>query len=397
MRFVVCLLPLCTFSTVETGHDPAVNVPGPDSSLWHDLHQESFPMGIFKINQHPKSLPLPHAVKVLKLGRVVGSSPTSEVYEISGFDNKWVVKYYSYCPDYSGSDERFKDDVEREEFFIKMINEKDRTLTYQHLFTSSPIVIPDGPGKLGDKPRKCSGRPAQVRYIITERLDRSIYDIMKQVGKIPIEVAARMTLQMVGLLERLHRLNIVHGDVQFGNFMIRNTQPRSMVLIDFGRSKFGPTQAQSDAHESSFYTISGHPFNSPWQIRLGLASFRDDIFRAIQTMAMMIHGKRYYQVMASIVIGRNPDSDQVFHYSDIKWVNNLFDVVMRGHNGELQREEVSFKLLDSVGVTVGNYLPIRAVLSELLAEVRSPETPMDKPNYDRVKKYLGEIIKLVHT
>ena len=56
-------------------------------------------------------------------------------------------------------------------------------------------------------------------------------------SELPRSVRAAIAMRMVTVVEELHEMDLVHGDIHPGNWLIRHpTDPKSLKLIDFGRS-----------------------------------------------------------------------------------------------------------------------------------------------------------------
>ena len=79
-----------------------------------------------------------------------------------------------------------------------------------------------GCDKEGDKP-----------HIVMERLGKTIFEYMKNTGKISL----RHQKQIISILECLDKNRIFHGDVSPLNFMTGKDDSSDLYIIDFGMAK----------------------------------------------------------------------------------------------------------------------------------------------------------------
>ncbi len=370
--------------------------PGPSVYLWEDPHHDLFPLDVLGAYDPMMAVFPQRALGIVKLGSILGVSRSSVVYGIADFGEQWTVKYTAYCPDdFSGSPDGFTDPIDRETYFLRLVNEQAPAIAFRHLFSSGSVTQPDEFGKLRDVYVHCFGEAAKVRYMITERMTISLYQVLGIQEKIRLRAAALYTLNTVRLLKQLHGLNIVHGDIHLANILL-DFAPLHQVLIDFERSTFGPKYADEISvkdNPPSAQSLRCHPFLSVWEVRRERVSFRDDIFRAIQMFAIMVHGEEYCDRMYQMCNDRS-HGEQLQHFYRIKSEMNIFDLRMKVHRMDGELDEPEFLISQVPEVNPGNELVVRKMLEELLQNVRAPESPFEKPNYAVIEQQLLELTQV---
>jgi serine/threonine protein kinase len=85
----------------------------------------------------------------------------------------------------------------------------------------------------------------RLYFVILEKMDLSLKDYVKKylVNK------DKLQSQILDLISKLHRLNIVHGDIHMGNIMVNLNGDKSikeMKLIDFGDAELNPDKSRLD-------------------------------------------------------------------------------------------------------------------------------------------------------
>jgi len=96
----------------------------------------------------------------------------------------------------------------------------------------------------------------------------------------------RFALTLLGTLQYIHRMNIIHRDVNPKNILL----PSDMVLLDFGAAKRGYTQVDPRVQLRFGHTIVGTPgWSAPEQF-YGLVTERCDIYAVGATMFFLLTG-----------------------------------------------------------------------------------------------------------
>lgn len=109
---------------------------------------------------------------------------------------------------------------------------------YDHIIAcelASPMPIPTIYG-YGDFP--------DFSYLAMDLLGPSLDDLFEKLGGFSKATILQMGIQMLKCVEFLHRCGVIHGDIKGDNFAISATDPRKIVIFDFGlASKVGETCA----------------------------------------------------------------------------------------------------------------------------------------------------------
>lgn len=113
-------------------------------------------------------------------------------------------------------------------------------------------------------------------FIATEQLDgRTLFEEMKQRGRLPVEEAVRWTLQACAALAEAHANGIVHGDLKPQNLLLApdaetsddDHEERQLKVLDFGMS-VGMGDDADDGAEGAFSTWSASPaYLAPEQLQ----------------------------------------------------------------------------------------------------------------------------------
>lgn len=105
-----------------------------------------------------------------------------------------------------------------------------------------------------------------------------------------MRLAIRAGIRVLELLIALHGQGFLHNDIHGGNFAFRSPEAAvdgdelpKMVLIDFGFASFYPAEMGSeDGSSSEGLNLT---MLSPWQLQQLRRGRRDDVFRAVETVA----------------------------------------------------------------------------------------------------------------
>jgi hypothetical protein len=321
------------------------------------------------------------------------------VYNIDGYDN-YVIKYYTFCYD---SVDTF-DPVVIEATLMKLL--EPLSICPKILHISAPTTVfkshiqENDLGKVEqttcDEDNGQGGYNGPIRYMIMEKVGRSVNQIMKESpgGRLPFRRAIEYGIQMIELLEKLHSHNIIHGDAHIGNFAtIRNDENR-LILIDFGRARYaGPREIAKAYNRKDFCTGSDwiHPFTGKWEMRECKPAFRDDVYRAVQMTAMAMHGSRHFEYLYSL------SQWNLREYKRIKNSGDFFNLPEMRFKVKGGPEEVlpELSLRDRVGrIHQSKFDQIIDHLNRVSAEAvrENMIDPYEKPNYRQIIKEFKGIL-----
>nr|CCA14307.1 casein kinase I putative [Albugo laibachii Nc14] len=162
------------------------------------------------------------------LGKMVGSGACSEVYEVREEEKNaydFVMKISPVDPPISlKKKKRKKTDRERN---------ADALYAEQLLYRT---YLNDHPGipKLPD--RACGEDKVGYRFLVMERLGRTLDDALRDDGIISHTTAARIAHELIDVFQYLHTKNILFVDVKPANFMLNRLKESRVYCVDFGIS-----------------------------------------------------------------------------------------------------------------------------------------------------------------
>jgi serine/threonine protein kinase len=208
-----------------------------------------------------------------------------------------------------------------------------------------------------------------LRYLVMELLGPSVWSLVKSRDfKLSIRTAASIGIQVVDILERMHSIGFIHGDIHLENilFVDEGKEYRNghcftdrVVLGDYGKSRLYVYPENGQLKPEEFVPIrkgKNLVYLSPYELGGSSYSRREDIYRLIESIARMIDERKYtskFRPFQNDVVG------------------------MKYEKNSLQLSDI---------------LPgIHPRLGELYAYARSIGFA-DRPNYDYLRGHLTEII-----
>src|SRR5262245_31238592 len=124
-------------------------------------------------------------------------------------------------------------------------------------------------------------------FIVMEYVEGiDLYDLMERCGRLPLDVAAVIAMQVARALDYAHYSGVIHRDIKPANIMI--SRSGGVKLMDFGIAR---DQAFSDLTQVG--TGLGTPsYMSPEQILGDRIDFRSDLFSLGIVLYQMCTGKK---------------------------------------------------------------------------------------------------------
>jgi eukaryotic-like serine/threonine-protein kinase len=121
------------------------------------------------------------------------------------------------------------------------------------------IVSIHGTGRTDD------GRPALVMPYID---GQSLADICDDRGRLPLDMVAKILLQIASALRAAHSCNIVHRDIKLQNVMVTKRWGRDcfVILVDFGICKFHDAALAREIHTHTKQYVGTPGYSAPEQI-----------------------------------------------------------------------------------------------------------------------------------
>ncbi len=125
------------------------------------------------------------------------------------------------------------------------------------------------------------GKPAEKYYIMELLKGRSLGDIQKTEGILPLQRTLPIMLQVCSALSAVHEAGIVHRDLKPDNiFLIEKAGKTDFVkLLDFGVAKFTDLSASQQMGRTGVGALVGTPeYMSPEQMSGKTVDHRSDIY-----------------------------------------------------------------------------------------------------------------------
>ena len=144
-----------------------------------------------------------------------------------------------------------------------------------------------------------------LRYLVMELLGSSVWTLLKFNGnRLPMKTICSMGIQSIEILETLHSVGIVHGDIHLENMLFTMSKPDEsgfifsdrIVMGDYGKSSlFLDSVSNSHIDDTLLPMKEGRNmlFLSPYELALGSPSRREDIYRLMETLARMVDERGY--------------------------------------------------------------------------------------------------------
>ena len=328
---------------------------------------------------------------------LVGGSGVFEITSVPlSTSKKFVLKYRLECEDWANL--HYPNSVVQEAWFMSQLSPKGFTTPVVYYSDPALNVRTDVPVSGIVKLKKIScdathgGKPI-IRYMISERMGIDLHDFLYSKSKrqrgLSFQDKIKIGGQMIMYLERLHALNIVHGDAHTGNWII---DKGVVKMIDFGRSKI-ITESELDANKCRVRSTSSHLWNTKWEMRSCPYSYRDDVIQAVFMMGIMLHGhafQKYVEYLEKDPATRlseherlkseamffeyKPSAGFVVNDSSVTKLTFIIDELLEGRD-------------PSIINTVRDQL---AIVSGISSDDKRPI--QEKPDYEAIKKALGAII-----
>lgn len=267
-------------SEIESMIEESASFPIIDASRWGQLSES--------LEGNPYEL------------RLIYKSKQTGVYAVEMDGEHRVLVYRQYC----ASGRHPQSSSLRDYWFLKHLEHTG--LVPQVHAVSAPFRAPEN--STGKVDWRENSEP-EVRYVLSGRIiGRSLLEIVSRGGEVvqqPLAVAVRYAIQMIQFIEKIHRQNVIHGDAQFGNFMVFPESGEYLSLIDYERAAIFN---EFEVLETPCVYEEGAPFVlgvwvSPWEARMCAKSFRDDIHRIFMTLAVMMYGHQYLNYQAALATG----------------------------------------------------------------------------------------------
>ena len=303
------------------------------------------------------------------------------------FDNttEAVVKYQIDCRDKVRGITHIHQ-LAREYFFLDLVARNTDGIVPKPYLLSPPVMMRTPRTSKTDFDLAEEGRSlcvsvnSHVRYMLMERTGTSLEDFLAYCPKnrIPFTDGMRILRQLLVSLKSIHSLGIIHGDVHRGNIARSLKDGEKILLIDYGLAKFATGNFSEEPQTVTRSHIKAD--SSPWQVRGFVSSFRDDVFKAIVTVASLMGGIAHIQAFDQMETSN--DQFNILHYL------TRSDVFRNPSN---RRHSLSYVR----GLSDGDVARVVALLVTLQQQVRGIGRVNDFPNHDELISVVDEVIGII--
>ena len=214
-------------------------------------------------------------------------------------------------------------------------------------------------------------------------------------------------LKTISMLDGLHGLGILHGDIHGGNILFKH--PKSspalydasiddLMLVDLGMATLlsvGFNTATSAPLESHL-----NPMNlSPWHLAGERLGRRDDVYRAIEMMAVMLSGGKldaaFNKVLETQWMSASHGGKQVLSDAALAALTVHSMRLAKSYNLFTHDPELGYECLGGMGLEDSHRIEFESGLQSVMNLVKSLTGPDDEPPYaDMIRILQGLIDKL---
>ncbi|KAL3669067.1 hypothetical protein V7S43_005451 [Phytophthora oleae] len=266
-------------------------------------------------------------LKTWRLGKKIGSGACSDVYAVESVSSlgsdagrEFVMKL-SPLPQIPAAKlknkKRKKTPAERNADALYAEN-----LLYKNHLRDQPGIpyVPLG----------AYGEDKGYRFLVIERLGRTLETVLQEQGPIPSATAARLGQEILETLQQMHVKNILYVDVKPENFMLDTDKENKVYCVDFGISDryVTATGKHKDYKEG---TVVGTPTFLSVNCHNGATSSRrDDIESLLYVLIYLVRGDLPWQQASSDAEGakikKNTSVDQLCASLPREWASMLKNI-----------------------------------------------------------------------
>jgi hypothetical protein len=184
--------------------------------------------------------------------------------------------------------------------------------------------------------------------------------------------ALRRTVEILRLVEKLHSAGIVHGAAYV--FNVKESKSGGLRLVNFKKSFFASDFTGEP--EISGRSAPKGLINSPWELRGFRPGFRDDLFHAMQCLALLLMGVPFIDHLESL------SADQMYSF---KMEGNFFSIAPLNYN----------PITAATGLCEQTKRSIQELVDEAMAVTRNqPQVDLPAPT-GRIVELLESCVTLI--
>ena len=308
-------------------------------------------------------------------------SDRTGVYFVSELPNK-VIKYYKYCKNI------FEpiDATVNEGFFMSLLADVNIAphFYYYSGYIDEPYESTDS-SKISHSKCKAGAKP-HIRYLVMDEVGEALEETMFKFrdARFSFLTALKIGGHIINLIKTLYDFHIVHGDIHLGNLAFRFPQDQSeIIFLDFGRARIvGIDDLESDAANESFCTgkMRYDQMVSKWEMRSCKPTFRDDLYRGVQSIAYAIWGVNLRTELESLITA---ETIKIFEH--VKDSARFFN-----------SRSLGFSISTRVPSHTVEYITRKFDRISQIAIQENPSDPNEKPDYDGILDNLKAIIRYMY-
>lgn len=194
------------------------------------------------------------------------------------------------------------------------------------LFLSPPVLIPSiqnwkiNFALYAKDLEYCQEIRSSIRLIVEERVGRDLEHCLYlqsvlgvPEGKELVRFATRAFIRVIQLLQKLHEIGFIHGDIHYGNIAFQNYEahegegcdfenPESLLLIDFGLAEFFPADfGKNEQSPDTLYARGNPEVLSLFELKGYRRSRRDDVLRAFEMYIDIITSRKVSEMFRLLI------------------------------------------------------------------------------------------------
>ncbi|RQM09640.1 hypothetical protein DD237_006646 [Peronospora effusa] len=236
------------------------------------------------------------------------------------------------------------------------------------------------------------GEDQGYRFLVIERLGRTLETVLQEQGPVPSHTAARLGQEILKTLEQMHMKNILYVDVKPENFMLDTEKEYKVYCVDFGISDRYVT-ATGKHKEYKEGTVVGTPTFLSLNCHNGVTSSRrDDIESLLYVLIYLMRGDLPWQKASSDVEGakikKTISIDQLCASLPREWAAMLMSIRACGFEDRPDYDFFVQQFLNlggKKGLTTPFEWSTRKTSKLAAKQVQSQEYATDSPVRKRVK------------
>lgn len=212
----------------------------------------------------------------------------------------------------------------REALMLKLLEDSDIAPKLLYLSAPEKFLFPrtvktDVELGFGELLKCAANKISAVRVIAMEHAGTSVHDFIQE-GSIyhhgaSLQQALQVTLDLLRILEVLHARGVAHGDIHPGNVVI-NESTGKVKVIDFGRAFFAVDFAGQPLTIRPAFSYM-HCLFSPWNLLGQRFGFRDDLYKAMHLLAVLLMGETFTKYCTGLVTNKRADKPSLLEFKRI--------------------------------------------------------------------------------